>query len=216
MARMPSTRSREAVQRAPSGFADTHASSTLPADALDDLAAAMPVLALWTERRSQLAAKPSDRAQACRRLVGLWSDDRHMGRLPLQDLSRLAEAFEMLQVERGQALITQDEEGDFLLVLLDGLVLIERVSPGGERLRLAEARAGDLLGEMSLLDAGARFSTCTTASPCTVAVIEAERLSALVTEEPRLGVALLASLARKLSLRLRHQSARLSALLNPS
>jgi CRP/FNR family transcriptional regulator, cyclic AMP receptor protein len=216
MARMPATRGRDVVHRAPSGFADTAPSSTLSMDALDDDAVRAPVMARWSERRSSIRARAAAAAPACDRLAALWSADRHMSRLPAADLVRLAAAFEMVEVERDQALIEQDEEGDYLLVVLDGVVVVERVAPGGERLRLAEARAGDLLGEMSLLDAGARFSTCTTATVCTVAVIQASRLAALLADEPRLGVALLASLARRLSLRLRHQSARLSALLNPS
>ena len=42
----------------------------------------------------------------------------------------------------------------------------------------------------------------------------AERLDAMLADEPRLGLALLASLSRRLSLRLRQVSARLSALLS--
>jgi CRP-like cAMP-binding protein len=79
---------------------------------------------------------------------------------------------------------------------------------------LAEARPGDMLGEMSLLDAGSRFSACTTLTPCVLAVVDAQGLDQMIMQEPRLGLALLASLARRLSLRLRQVSARLSALLS--
>ena len=51
-------------------------------------------------------------------------------------------------------------------------------------------------------------------SPCSLAVIDTERLDAMLADEPRLGLALLASLSRRLSLRLRQVSARLSALLS--
>ena len=74
--------------------------------------------------------------------------------------------------------------------------------------------SGDMLGEMSLLDAGARFSACTTLTACSLAVVDAQRLDEMITNEPRLGLALLASLSRRLSLRLRQVSARLSALLS--
>ena len=42
---------------------------------------------------------------------------------------------------------------------------MRRVQPWGAKARLGESRAGDVLGEMSLLDAGARFSACTTLTP---------------------------------------------------
>ena len=98
-------------------------------------------------------------------------------------------------------------------VVLEGRLSVDRVQGDGSRVRLAEAHAGDLLGEMSLLDAGSRFSACTTLTPCVRRALPARRLEALMASEPRLALALLASLARRLSLRLRQVSTRLSALL---
>jgi CRP/FNR family transcriptional regulator, cyclic AMP receptor protein len=109
--------------------------------------------------------------------------------------------------------IGQDEQGDFLLIVLDGTVAVERVQPWGAKARLGESRAGDVLGEMSLLDAGARFSACTTLTSTKFAVLGAAALDRMMQHEPRLAAALLAWLARRLSLRLRQVSARLSALL---
>ena len=114
----------------------------------------------------------------------------------------------------GRDVISQDELGDYMVIILEGTLSVDRAQPWGGKLRLAEAHAGDMLGEMSLLDAGARFSSCMSLTPCTLAVVDAQRLDEMVTREPRLGVALLASLSRRLSLRLRQVSARLSALLS--
>ncbi|MCV4785581.1 cyclic nucleotide-binding domain-containing protein, partial [Escherichia coli] len=74
----------------------------------------------------------------------------------------------------GQEIIGQDEQGDYMLIVLEGTVAVDRVQPWGGRARLAEARPGDMLGEMSLLDAGARFSACKTLTPCVLAVLDAE------------------------------------------
>jgi CRP-like cAMP-binding protein len=101
-----------------------------------------------------------------------------------------------------------------MIVVLDGTLAVDRAQAWGGKARLAEAHAGDMLGEMSLLDAGARFSACVTLTPCALAVVDAQRLDEMITKDPRLGVALLASLSRRLSLRLRQVSARLSALLS--
>ena len=73
---------------------------------------------------------------------------------------------------------------------------------------------GTSLAALLISDAGARFSSCVTLTPCTLAVVDVQRLDEMITHEPRLGVALLASLSRRLSLRLRQVSARLSALLS--
>ena len=98
----------------------------------------------------------------------------------------------------------------------EGTIAVDRVQPWGGRARLGEARVGDLLGEMSLLDAGTRFSSCRTLTPCVVAVLEAHALDRMMKDDPRLAAVLLAALARRLSLRLRQASARLSALLTSS
>ncbi|MGE6340686.1 cyclic nucleotide-binding domain-containing protein, partial [Acidovorax sp. NPDC077664] len=74
----------------------------------------------------------------------------------------------------------------------------------------AETRPGDILGEMSLLDSGIRFSACTTLTDCEIAVLSAEAMDDMMTKDPQLAASLIALLARKLSLRLRVVSARLS------
>jgi CRP-like cAMP-binding protein len=77
-------------------------------------------------------------------------------------------------------------------------------------MRLAEAVPGEILGEMSLLDSGMRFSVCTTLSPCEIAILDAQAMDDMLTADPTLAANLIALLARKLSLRLRVVSARLS------
>jgi CRP/FNR family cyclic AMP-dependent transcriptional regulator len=99
-----------------------------------------------------------------------------------------------------------------MLIVLDGMLAVERV-PGAQSARLSEARAGDVLGEMALLDAGPRFSRVTTKTPCRLAVLEVDALARLMKEDAHLALMLVGALARRVSLRLRQVSARLSALL---
>ncbi|MEY4563522.1 MAG: hypothetical protein RLZZ618_2799 [Pseudomonadota bacterium] len=173
-------------------------------------------LATWAARSVAVSAKPLDRAVAEPLFATLWGADRYVAALSPAELLRLSQYLHFVTVPANQEVISQDEQGDYMLIVLDGTLAVDRVQPWGGRARLAEARAGDMLGEMSLLDAGARFSACTTLTPCTLAVVEAQRLDEMITAEPRLGLALLASLSRRLSLRLRQVSARLSALLSSS
>ena len=69
---------------------------------------------------------------------------------------------------------------------------------------------------MALLDGGPRFSTCTTRTPCLLAILETDALARLMQDDAHLALVVLASMARRLSLRLRQVSARLSALLADS
>ena len=172
------------------------------------------VVATWAARSAAVGATTLDRKSAEPLFAKLWGADRYVAALSPDELLRMSQYLHFVQVPANKEVIGQDEQGDYMLIVLDGALAVDRVQPWGGRARLAEARAGDMLGEMSLLDAGARFSACTTLTPCTLAVVDAQRLDEMIMFEPRLGLALLASLSRRLSLRLRQVSARLSALLS--
>ena len=126
-------------------------------------------------------------------------------------VAKLGEARERhARIESNRDVIRQDEYGNFMVVLLNGTIAVDRLQPWGEQLRLAETRPGDILGEMSLLDSGIRFSACTTLTDCEIAVLSAEAMDDMMTKDPQLAASLIALLARRLSLRLRVVSARLS------
>jgi len=168
----------------------------------------------WAARAAKIRAKAQPRDGALALFNQLWRSDSHGLALTEDEMRELAQFLEFSLVPAGAELIAQDERGDYLLIVLEGRISVEHVHPSGERPRLAEARAGDMLGEMSLLDAGTRSTTCTTRTPCIVAVLESRRLAEMMDREPRLALAVVAALARRLSLRLREVSARLSALLS--
>lgn len=172
------------------------------------------LVATWKARAQEVNASAYDRKLGARKFAELWGVDRYVAALGKEELERMSQYLDFVEVPPNQEVIGQDEQGDYMLIVLDGTIAVDRVQPWGGRARLAEARAGDMLGEMSLLDAGSRFSACTTLTPCVLAVVDAQGLDLMIMQEPRLGLALLASLARRLSLRLRQVSARLSALLS--
>lgn len=198
------------ARRLPEGAQEPGFFSSMFQDAPGDVQAR----AAWATRAVEVGAKSLDAREGAALFARLWNDDRQLVALGADELQRLCRYCEFVSVPAGREVIGQDEQGDYMLVVLEGSLSVDRVHPWGSRARLAEAHAGDMLGEMSLLDAGARFSSCMTLSPCSLAVIDAQRLDEMLAQEPRLGLALLASLSRRLSLRLRQVSARLSALLS--
>ena len=165
----------------------------------------------WAVRAAQVGARSADPAAGMALLARLWASGGE--RFDDEALQRLAPYLQFVQVRSGQRLILQDEPGDFMLVLLEGHIAVERISGGPRVARLAEARPGDVLGEMALLDAGPRASDCVTRTDCQLAVLETEALLRLMQADPPLALVVLAGLARRLSLRLRQVSTRLSALL---
>ncbi|MCZ2405154.1 MAG: Crp/Fnr family transcriptional regulator [Burkholderiales bacterium 68-12] len=168
------------------------------------------MLVPWDARAVEIGAKRMAASRGGKLLQMIWSKDKYMAQLEADSIKRMEHFFEFAQVPPNRDVIRQDEYGNFMIVLLTGTIAVDRVQPWGEQLRLAETRPGDILGEMSLLDSGIRFSACTTLTDCEIAVLSADAMDEMMTKDPQLAASLIALLARKLSLRLRAVSARLS------
>ncbi len=178
--------------------------------AFSGLGVSASLLVPWEARAVEVDAKRLDAEGGNKMLQSLWAKDKYMSLLDQDAIHSLQQYFDFATVQADRDVIRQDEYGNFMLVLLSGAIAVDRVQPWGERLRLAETRPGEILGEMSLLDSGIRFSSCITLSECDVAILSAEGMDEMVSTDPTLAANLIALLARKLSLRLRVVSARLS------
>jgi CRP/FNR family transcriptional regulator, cyclic AMP receptor protein len=168
------------------------------------------MLVPWEARAVEVGAKRLAPAKGSKLLQALWAKDKYMALLDANAVQRMERFFEFATVPTNRDIIRQDEYGNYMIILLAGTIAVDRVQPWGEHLRLAETRPGDILGEMSLLDSGIRFSACTSLTECDIAVLSAEAMDEMMTSDPQLAASLVALLARKLSLRLRVVSARLS------
>ena len=190
----------------PSGSGDSLMFSTAFAEQGLDAGMLIP----WDARAVEVGARRLPVNQGARQLHMLWSKDKFMSRLSPEALGRLERFFDYAGVPADRDIIRQDEYSNFMVVLLSGSVAVDRVQPWGEHVRLAEAKPGDILGEMSLLDSGMRFSHCVSLTECEIAVLDPQALDEMMANDPALAASLIGLLARKLSLRLRAISARLS------
>jgi CRP/FNR family cyclic AMP-dependent transcriptional regulator len=184
--------------------------STLFTSAFAGLGVDDSLLAPWEARAVEVGARRLDSQRGVKLLQALWTKDKYMSHLDAQAIKSLERFFKFASVPASRDIIRQDEYGNFMVVLLTGSIAVDRIQPWGERMRLAETRPGEILGEMSLLDSGIRFSACTTLTECDIAVLSADAMDDMVQANPQLAASLIALLARKLSLRLRVVSARLS------
>lgn len=164
----------------------------------------------WATRAVEVGATRIDSAHGTQLLQALWAKDKHMRHLEADAVARMQPFLEYSKVAAERDLIRQDERGDFMLVLLTGSIAVDRLQPWGERLRLTEAVPGEILGEMSLLDEGVRFSVCSTLCDCEIATLSSSALDEMLRADPALTASFVTILARKLSLRLRVVSARIS------
>ena len=112
----------------------------------------------WEARAVEIGASRLKPATGIARLQALWASGKFMSHLDKDALKPLGNYLSFATIPADRDLIRQDEYGNFMVILLRGSIAVDRVQPWGARLHLAETSEGDILGEMSLLDSGIRFS----------------------------------------------------------
>jgi len=128
-----------------------------------------------------------------------------------QERADLAAQLDVVNVPAGQPLFNYGDPGDSLYVLRSGEVEVFFKNDTGERVVLERARAGYFLGELGLLDGGAR-----TASAVVIKDLEALRLDRgdldmFLQRHPAAALDLLTVMGRRLRLNtemLRHTASR--------
>jgi CRP-like cAMP-binding protein len=172
------------------------------------------LFAQWSLRGSDLQARPYDSTLGMLALIKLLSQDLSLADLGAEQLQVLGAYFEYAELDAGKQIIGQDEQGDFMVVVLSGMVAEDRIQPSGARVRIGESPSGALLGEMSMLDGSTRFCACTSLTAVRLAVLPSASLQRMMQEESYLAAVLLAWIAKRISLRLRQVSSRLSVQLS--
>lgn len=97
-------------------------------------------------------------------------------------------------------ILHREHPGGALYVILSGKVKVHNGSCDGKEFVLALLAAGELFGEMSLLDGGGRSANVTTLEPTEVLVLTRDALMACIQQSPQIAINLLATLAGRLRL----------------
>jgi HEAT repeat protein len=122
-------------------------------------------------------------------------------RLAPEDLQRIATVATERSFGGGEALVRQGESGDELFVILEGTVRVSRHDPGGEERHLRTYGEGDHIGELAVLRERPRAATVTATEPGVRAlVIKGAGLTAILRERPDAAMAMLATLAERISI----------------
>jgi CRP-like cAMP-binding protein len=118
------------------------------------------------------------------------------------------------RAQPGAEIIREGDGGDFMLMLIEGKVEVQKRDRRGLLQLIAVVEAGKTLGEMSMIDGEPRFATCLAAEPTLVAVLTRENLARIIVEQPMLGAKILMELVLMLSQRLRSTGTRLLEVLD--
>jgi cyclic nucleotide-binding protein len=85
-------------------------------------------------------------------------------------------------LEPGETLVEQDDEGDELYLLLDGVLAVEV-----DGMEVAEIGPGAILGERAVLEGGKRMATLEARTRCRVGVVPADLIDRAAMEELAAG-----------------------------
>ena len=111
------------------------------------------------------------------------------------DRVALAEVVDELEVPAGHTLFQAGDPGDSLFIVRVGQIELFIKDTAGQKIVLTTARAGDMFGELAMLDSGSRTATALALSDCEVLVLDRDDLILLFQRKPEAALHMLASLS---------------------
>jgi CRP/FNR family transcriptional regulator, cyclic AMP receptor protein len=193
-----------------------------------------------TTLEQQLQGAGLQVANRCERLTS-YSPDLLENSPLLEDFTPaeadvLATSMLLVRAATGQVLIREGDAGDWMMLILKGTVdvtkRIERQAddaaeslPGSapdvagvaridaSESRVAVLQRGAAIGEMSMLDSGLRYTTCTAIEPVEAGVLGSHAIGLLIRDHPAVGAKLLVKITQLMAQRLRNVSNQLVKLL---
>ncbi len=118
--------------------------------------------------------------------------------LPISAIEDLTSRVSVRRVPVNSAVVSQDEPGDSMFVIMNGRVKVVIFGENGREVTLSILRPGDSFGEMSLFDGSPRSANCVAIEPTTLLVLSREDLMRHVQAQPRTALNLLGEMARRL------------------
>jgi CRP-like cAMP-binding protein len=109
-----------------------------------------------------------------------------------------AAAFRPARFSQGQTLFSRGDPGDHLLLVGEGRIRLAVTTEDGRELSVRHAAAGDLLGEIAMLDEGLRSADAVALVPSLVHVLRRSQFLTLLARYPELGLGAIALLCRRL------------------
>lgn len=120
------------------------------------------------------------------------------GSLSEGDLDQLVGMATLRKFSARQPLFMKGDAGDKLFIVISGLVRISTVSPDGRETTLNLIRAGQMFGEVAVLDGGERTADATAASDVEVLTIDRRDLLTYLAHNPRSSQCMLAACCERI------------------
>jgi CRP/FNR family cyclic AMP-dependent transcriptional regulator len=113
-----------------------------------------------------------------------------------EDRAALSEVIDSQQLAAGERLFQAGQPGESLFVVRSGEVELFIKDTAGQKIVLTVARAGEMFGELSLLDSGPRTATAVALTDAELLVLDRDDLLLLFQKRPDAALHMLAAMSR--------------------
>ena len=137
--------------------------------------------------------------------------------LTSEDVLVIAEHINFLEINEGEILFTEGEEGECVYFVIEGELEVIKESgiQGRKGVVISLLARGRSIGEMSVIDKAPRSATVKARTNATVMSLSADGFDLILQKHPRVGIKILKGISRLLSVNLRKTSNRLAEYMLP-
>lgn len=139
-------------------------------------------------------------------LRGMLASSNLFADLSLDNIKTLAKYARAYSAAKDTTIFLEGQYAGFMCIIMRGRVKVFKDSDDGRSKLIAEADAGNSLGEMSMLDGLPPSATAVAAESVTLVTLTRADFTKIVAESPQLATKILWRFARLMSERLRHTS----------
>jgi CRP/FNR family transcriptional regulator, cyclic AMP receptor protein len=118
--------------------------------------------------------------------------------LSAEDAAALRRGIIDVQLDRGERLFSEGDDGDKLYIILTGKIKLTKAAPDGRENLLSVHGPGEMFGELSLFDPIPRTSSATAVTSARLAGLAHDDLRAWLSTRPAVAMHMLQALAQRL------------------
>ena len=140
--------------------------------------------------------------------------------LTSEELLYIAEHINFLEVETGEVLFRQGEQGDCVYFVVEGQLDVIKETQRGKgkakgKVVITTLSRGRSIGEMSVIDKTPRSATVRARTEATLVTLTSKGFDVILQKHPKIGIKILKGISRLLSQNLRKTSSRLAEYMLP-
>jgi CRP/FNR family transcriptional regulator, cyclic AMP receptor protein len=115
-----------------------------------------------------------------------------------EDAAALRSGISQVQLDRGERLFSEGDDGDKLYIILAGKIKLTKAAPDGRENLLSVHGPGEMFGELSLFDPIPRTSSATAVTSARLAGLAHDDMRAWLSTRPEVAMHMLQALAQRL------------------